>query len=84
MVYLFIAAIFYAAALLFGTAAARNVNSNLAVGITNILAMVIPLAVAFPYIKKETFQHHRFGIIMALCSGACIAIFGMALNKSLP
>lgn len=82
MIYLFIALIFYAIAILFGTAASRNVNTNLAAGLQNVLAAVIPLAVAIPFISKKAIQSHKFGIVMALLGGISIAIFAMALNKS--
>lgn len=82
MIYLFIALGFYAVGLLFGAAASRNVNTNLAAGITNALAAAIPLAVAWPYMTKATIQNHKFGVVMAVLGGICIAIFAMALNKS--
>jgi drug/metabolite transporter (DMT)-like permease len=81
MIYLFIGMVFYAAALLFGTAASRNTNTNLAAGLANFVGMIIPLAVAIPFITKKTFATQKFGIIMALLSGVCIAIFAMALAK---
>ncbi len=31
---------------------------------------------------KATIQNHKFGVIMAVLGGICIAIFAMALNKS--
>lgn len=81
MIYLFIAIIFYTAAILLGTAASRNVNTNLSSGIMNALSAIIPLAVAAPYFARKTIENHKFGIAMAVLAGICIAIFSMALNK---
>jgi multidrug transporter EmrE-like cation transporter len=83
MFYLFIALIFYTAALLFSTAASRNLNTNIAAAVTNALSVIVPLAVAIPLLSKKTLASHNFGLLMAVCAGLCIAVFAMALNKSL-
>ena len=82
MLYLFIGMIFYAAALLFGTAASRNLNTNLAAGLANFMGMLIPIAAAIPALSKRTFTTQRFGLTMAVLSGVCIAVFAMAIAKS--
>lgn len=82
MVYIFIALLFYTAAILFGTAASRNTNTNLAAAITNLVSAVLPIAVVIPIVSKKMVHDGKFGIFMAICSGIAIAIFALALNKS--
>jgi uncharacterized membrane protein len=82
MIYLLVALVFYSIAIVLGTAASRNANPTLAAGITNLLSAVIPLALAIPYLTKKGLTGHKFGVIMAVLSGLCIAIFAIALNKS--
>lgn len=82
VLYIFIAMLFYAAGILFGAAASRNLNSSLAAAITNVLSAVVPILVALPFITRKEVTSHRFGVLMAVGAGLCIAVFAVALNKS--
>ncbi len=82
MVYIFIALIAYTFALLFITAASRNINTNVATSIVNTISAIMPVLLVIPLISKKVITDGRFGIIMAVLGGISIAIFGMALAKS--
>lgn len=82
MVFLFIAMALYAVSIIFGAVASRNLSTNLAAGIMNMLPAIIPLAVAIPHFTKNTIMNHKFGLVMAMCAGVLIAFFTMALTKS--
>jgi len=82
MIYIIIATIFYTISILFITAASRNLNSNLSAAIINLIGAVVPFIVAVPLLAKKPFQHHGFGLLMAICAGICIGIFAMASTKS--
>jgi uncharacterized membrane protein len=81
MLFIVIAAVFYAVAIVLGTVASRNMNSNLAAGIVNLLSGLIPIAVAIPLVIKKT-TVSKLGFMYAILAGICIAIFSMALTKS--
>lgn len=81
MIYIFLALIFYTAAILLGTAAARNLNTNLSAAITNAVSAIIPIIAVVPILSKKTFTEQKFGILMAFLAGMSIAVFAMALNK---
>lgn len=81
MIYLILASVLYAIAIVLGTVAARNLNTNLSAGITNLISAVIPIIVALPLITRKTLASNRLGVTMAFLAGVCIALFAMALNK---
>lgn len=74
--------VLYAVAIVFGAVASRNLNTNLAAGIMNVLPAVLPLVVAIPHFTKNTIMNHKFGLMMAMVAGILIAFFTMALTKS--
>lgn len=82
MIYIIAALILYTTAILLGTAAARNANTNLVSLITNALSVLIPVAVVAPHLSKKAFSSHKFGIVMAVLGGIVVGLFVMALNKS--
>lgn len=82
MIYIFLALILYSVAILVGASASRNVNTNLAAAITNLISAVIPIAVVVPILAKKTFTNYKFGISMAFLDGVLIALFTMALTKA--
>lgn len=82
MIFLLLAMVLYAVAIIFGAVASRNLNTNLAAGIINVLPAVIPLVAAIPHFTKNTIMNHKFGLAMAMCAGILIAFFTMALTKS--
>ena len=82
MIFIVIAAVFYAFAIIFGTVASRHLNTNLSAGIINLLSATIPIAVAIPAITKKSLVSNKFGLLMSLFAGMCIAIFAMALTRS--
>ncbi len=82
MIYIFLALILYSVAILVGASASRNVNTNLAAAITNLVSAVIPIAVVVPILAKKAFTNYKFGISMAFLDGVLIALFTMALTKA--
>ncbi|MDF2461720.1 MAG: hypothetical protein K0S68_1123 [Candidatus Saccharibacteria bacterium] len=82
MIYVIIATIFYSIAIILVSAAARNLNTNVSAGLANTISAIIPLAVAAPYLTKQTLQDHRLGVGLALLAGISIAIFTMASSKA--
>lgn len=82
MIFIFVAMFCYAIAIIFGAAAARHANTNLAAAVTNIVSAIVPIMVAVPLLSKRTISSQRFGILMALLAGVMVAFFVMALNKS--
>ena len=80
--YIIAAAILYALAILFGASASRNINTNFAAGFSNLFGAVIPLIVAIPFITRSNLSSHKFGVVMTVASGICLALFVMALTKS--
>jgi hypothetical protein len=66
MIFIILAMLLYTAAILLGTTASRNLNTNLAAGITNIVSAIVPIVVAINLINKKTFQNHKYGIAMAV------------------
>lgn len=82
MLFIIIAAVFYAIAILLLAVASRHLNTNLSVGIVNLVSALIPLAVAIPIMSRKTIADNKFGVMIAILGGACIAIFGMAMAKS--
>src|SRR3989344_55812 len=82
MIYIILASIFYTSAIILGTIASRNANTNLIAGITNIVSVFIPLAVVAPLLSKKLLADSKFGVLMAFFTGIAIALFTMALTKS--
>ena len=82
MVYIFLALIFYTAAILVGAYASRMANTNLVAALINIVSAIIPTIVAIPLLNKANIQNQRLGFIAALVAGALIALFSIALTKS--
>lgn len=82
MLFIIIAMVFYSVALVLLAVASRHLNSNLAAGIINFVSAVIPLALAVPLLSKKTLINNKFGLVIALLGGVCIAIFAIALAKS--
>lgn len=82
MVYLVLACLLYTAAVLAGTTASRNANTNVVAAITNIVSIIIPIAVAAPALSKKAITNHKYGLWMAALGGIFIGLFVLALNKS--
>jgi uncharacterized membrane protein len=84
MIYILLAVVFYATAIILSAIASRAINSNLVSALTNIVSAIIPIAVVVPILNKHIVEssQKRFGILMAILSGLAIAIFTMTLNKS--
>lgn len=83
MLYIFMAAIFYSAAVIFAAIASRTLNSNLVTAIVNTISAIIPIIIAGPFLGKIFQNNGRAGILSAIAAGTFIAIFALALNKSL-
>lgn len=82
MIYIILAMVFYAVAIMFGAAASRNANTNLAAAITNLVSAVVPLVVITPLLGKKLFVNQKLGIVFAVFGGVAIAFFVMAINKA--
>ena len=82
MIYIILATILYSVGILFGVAASRNPNTNLAAAVTNLLSALLPIAVAIPLISKKLVVNQRLGITYAAFAGVCIALFAMSINKA--
>jgi uncharacterized membrane protein len=82
MVYIILAMVFYAAAIIFGAAASRNTNTNVAAAVTNIVSAIIPVVAIIPILTKKLVVNQKLGIIFAVIGGVLIAFFVMSLNKA--
>ena len=82
MLYLIGAAILYTIAVLLGALSARNANTNLAGGITNLVGAVLPLTLAAVEFSRKPFQNQKLGVLAAVAGGVAIALFVIVLNKS--
>ena len=84
MIYIFLALIFYTIAIMLGSLASRHLNTNLVAAITNIVAAVIPIAVAIQTLNKNLLENtnSKFGIMIAIIAGITLALFTMTLFKS--
>ncbi len=82
MIYIFLALIFYTTAIIFGSLASRNANTNLVTAIMNILSAAIPIVIIVPILNKKLLTNSTFGVLMAVVAGIAIALFTMAVNKS--
>jgi drug/metabolite transporter (DMT)-like permease len=82
MIYLVFACLLYTAAVLIGTTASRNANTNIVSAITNAVSVVVPILVAAPALSKKSISGHKYGLWMAALGGVVIGLFVLALNKS--
>lgn len=82
MIYIFLATLFYSFAILVGAFASRMANTNLVAAFINIVAAIIPTAIAIPLLNKANIQNQKIGLIAALVAGILIALFSIALTKS--
>lgn len=83
MFYVFIALIFYTLGIILTAVATRHTDTNLVAAIANSMASIIPIIIVIPILNKQTLINGKYGIIMAVLSGICIAIFSITYNKSL-
>lgn len=74
--------VLYAVGIIFGAAAARNSNTNIAAAITNIVSAAVPVIVVIPHLAKKGLASSKQGIIFAVLGGISIAFFVMAVNKA--
>ena len=82
MIYIFLATILFTCALTAAAIASRNLNTNLAAAITNLISAIIPVAVVLPILGKVNFQNQKIGILAAIVAGLFIALYTMAFAKS--
>ena len=82
MLFIFAALVLYSIAIIVGSVASRNANTNLVAGIINAVSAIIPFIIAVPFISRKNVTSHKYGIIMAVIAGMVIALFSMALTKS--
>lgn len=82
MVYLLLALVFYTAAIMVGTSAARNANTNLVSALGNLVSAILPIAIVIPVLAKKTFHSQKYGLWMAVLGGFLVSIFVLLLNKS--
>lgn len=73
----------YSVGILFGAAAARHSDTNVATAIINTMSTVLPLiVVAYAASKKTLVSSDKFGITMAILGGLGVGLFVMAINKA--
>jgi len=82
MIYIIAAMLLYIATTLLGAYASRNADSGLITAIMNIVSAILPIAIIIPYVSKINLQDSKYGIIAAIFTGASIALFTLAINKS--
>lgn len=83
MIYIGIAVLFYTTALICATLASRAINSTLVTGIMNLISALLPIALVVSTLNKKLIDHSKYGILLAALGGLAIAIFSIAMNKSL-
>ena len=79
MIFIILALLLYRAAIMVGTVAARNVDSNLVTAITNSISAIIPITVIIPILNKKILDHGKAGILWAILGG--IIIYTKATSK---
>lgn len=84
MIYIFLAMIFYAIAILFGATASRHMDTNLASLVTNFVSTIIPVGVIAGIFasKKQAIISSRFGVFAAVMCGVAVAVYVLAINKA--
>lgn len=82
MVYIFLATVLFACAITFSAIASRSLNTNFAAAIVNVISALIPVAVVIPILNKIPLQNQKVGILAAVIAGTFIALYSMALAKS--
>jgi drug/metabolite transporter (DMT)-like permease len=82
MFYIIAACLLYSAAILLGTYASRNANTNLVAAIVNIVSSLIPTVVVFASFSEKLKASTKAGLLAAGLGGVLIAFFVMALNKA--
>lgn len=82
MLYIVIATLAYAAAIVVSTLASRAANTTLVTAVINTVSAIIPLIVVIPFLSKGGLSTQRSGVLLAIVAGVLIAVFAMALNKS--
>ena len=82
MIYLVLALILFSILNLTAAAAARNLNTNIATVVINVVAVLLPLAVALPAIAKKGLAGHKFGLIMAVITGILVGFYALSMNKA--
>ncbi|HUD44059.1 MAG TPA: EamA family transporter [Patescibacteria group bacterium] len=73
----------YSIAVVLISMASRHTDTNLVVAITNILGALVPLIIVIPILNKQLFINGKFGIVLSLLAGICIAVFSVFFSKSL-
>ena len=82
MLYIILALLFYTAAIMLGTIASRNTNSNIVTAIMNAISAILPTMVILPIVNKKLILDGKLGIIMAILGGIAITFFTLSINKS--
>lgn len=82
MFYVIAAMLLYTFAILVSTSAVRNVNSNLAAGITTLVSAIIPVLIVLPVLTKKAITSHKFGVSMAILAGVLLAFFTLSINRA--
>ena len=82
MIYILLALIAYSAVIMFGSFAARLIDSALAAAIETVISAVLPVLIVIPMLSGKTIQNQKLGIITAVIAGIGIAFFTIILNKA--
>lgn len=67
---------------MFGTFAARLIDSVFAAAIENVISAILPILVVIPILNGKTIQNQKLGILIAITTGIGIAFFTIFLNKA--
>lgn len=73
----------YSAALLCITLASRKIDSTIVTGLGNLIATVVALTLAIPFVNKNLIETQRGALVYAVLSGVFITIFSLAISRSL-
>ncbi len=68
---------------MFSAFASRSINSNIVTAINNLISAILPFIIAIPLFNTKTINSGKFGLLMSVLAGICIAIFALSFNKSL-
>ena len=82
MIYILLALIAYSTVIMFGSFAARLIDSALAAAIETVISAILPVLIVIPMLSGKTIQNQKLGIITAVIAGIGIAFFTIILNKA--
>lgn len=82
MIWVILAMILYASAMVVGAAGSRNTHAVILATILGFTSTIVPLMLVIPDFHKKLAQSNKFGMIMAAIEGVLVALFSIALAKA--